>query len=186
MSEHQLSFDFIDTSKQGVRKVKKKKKEQPVGLVVKRARVGVDGHIQFNKHLYSVPLAEGTAVTVIANEFQIDVQHNSTSIVVHSRKYASGFSTLQNHIGRSDLKWNRRRLTSWARSIGPGALEWAEAALDARDDEQQAIRTVLSVLSLSRKYNSELYNTACLEACDRRKLSAKAFKQILERLIEFK
>ena len=64
------------------------------------------------------------------------------------------------------------------RLIGPAACRWAEAVVEARGIE--ASRVMQGLLSLSKKYASDLINAACDKAWRSGSLSYRTIKKLLE------
>ena len=66
----------------------------------KTARVNIDYHVEFEKHLYSVPYRLiHQEVEIHATEHMLEIFHNGKSVAVHPRNFHPGrFSTRQEHM----------------------------------------------------------------------------------------
>ena len=101
-----------------------------------------DGHVEVDKAYYSVPpeyLGFRVWVRWDSRLVRIFDQHLQ-SIAVHVKKEPGGFSTQRDHLAaekiskvESGVVW----LLKQVRRIGPGAKEWAQAMLQAREGHQE-------------------------------------------------
>jgi len=69
----------------------------------------------------------------------------------------------------------REKLLAQAERVGPATAEFVAGVISQRAHEQQAFRSILGVLRLSKKYGDERLEAACRRAV---KLGSFAFKSI--------
>lgn len=150
---------------------------------IRRCRVNIDYHIEFDKHHYSVPHQYvGEQVELHAGEHLIQLYFRQRQIACHARKYRPGITTESGHMPtrhRKHQQWNPGRLKNWAKDIGPAVLEWVSARLDEREHPEQAYRVCLGLLSLSREYPPERLNAGCRIANREGLTGLKHIKSIL-------
>lgn len=78
----------------------------------------------------------------------------------------SGFTTVAEHmpVAHQKQKWSPQRLLDWEESIGPGARQVVEWQLNHRPHAEQAYRSCLGLLNLSRTYGETRLESACQQA----------------------
>lgn len=136
------------------------------------AKVGLDYHVEYDKHWYSVPHElVGNRVELIATQRLVQIRHQGLCVATHPRSHLRYRHTTQtlhmpaNHQGQSG--WTPERLRHWAAAIGPSTLKVVEAIQASKSHPEQAYRTVLGLLSLQRQYESERLENACAFALNR-------------------
>jgi transposase len=132
----------------------------------KTAKVNIDYHVSFEKHLYSVPhMLIHQQVEIRASERMVEIFHKGQQVAIHPRSRASGrFSTNPEHMPsnhRFVLELNADWLLKQAQGIGPQTTNYLTALMHARPFPEQAYRSCLGVLNLARKYPHPLLETAC-------------------------
>ena len=150
----------------------------------KIATVHIDYHVEFDKHLYSVPFTLiHQKVDIRATEKMLEIFRQGKTVAIHPRNYRRGrFSTLRehmpaNHQFMADI--NSDRLIEWAGSIGPRTSALVKATLQSRTYPEQAYRTCLGILALARKHSHANMEAACQIACEAKVFSYKAVEQEL-------
>jgi len=153
----------------------------------KTAKVSLDYHIEFEKHFYSVPYTLiYQQVEIRATERMVEIFHKGISVANHPRSFKQGsYSTLREHLPpnhqfMTDL--NPDRFIQWAKAIGPQTTQLINATLKSRTYPEQAYRTCLGILGLSKKYPYPLMEQACQAALEAKVFSYKAIKQELNLL----
>lgn len=155
----------------------------------KIARVSIDYHVEYDKHFYSVPnrlIHEEVRLRV--TEHLVEIYHKSQRdpAAVHPRSYATGrHTTCKEHMPLNHQRrqeWSPERFLKWAEQVGPNAKNLIQTALARRKHPEQAYRTCLGILNLSKKHSPERLDEACRQA-----LAAKVFaygdvKDILDQL----
>ena len=146
--------------------------EKPYEFAIwKTAKVNIDYHVSFEKHLYSVPhTLIHQQVEIRASERMVEIFHKGQQVAIHPRSRAIGrFSTNPEHMPSNHrflLELNADWLLKQAQAVGPQTTNYLTALMHARPFPEQAYRSCLGVLSLARKYPHPLLETAyqCLQA----------------------
>ena len=151
----------------------------------KIARVNIDYHVEYDKHLYSVPhILCHQEVDIHASERMVEIFHQGKSVAIHVRSFRQGrFSTLREHMPPNHQfvdKVNARQLVQWAANIGPQTEALVSATLKSRPFPEQAYRSCLGILSLAKKHNISVMEQACRDALDAKTFSYKAVKEDLD------
>jgi transposase len=132
------------------------------------AKVGIDYHILYKKHAYSVPHRYvGERVDIQASARLVRVYFKGTCIAQHPRHHRDGgFTTEPGHMPTSHQKqrWSPEQLLNWGNSIGPGARTVVESELGSKAHPEQAYRCCLGLLNLQRTYGDARLEQACQSA----------------------
>ncbi len=150
----------------------------------KPARVGLDYHVEFDAHYYSVPhtLAR-SQVDVRATSATVEVFHHGQRVAAHARSDRGGHTTVREHMPpnhrAATTEWNPGRLLNWAASIGPHATAVIQHMLGSRQIPEQAYRACLGVLRLGRDYSPQRLEAACTRAIE---LKAPSYRFIASTL----
>ena len=155
----------------------------------KLARVNIDYHIEYDKHLYSVPYTLcHQEVDIHASERMIEIFHRGKSVAIHPRNFGRGkYTTLREHMPSNHQfmdSVNGPQLVQWAATIGPYTKDFVSAALKSRSIPEQAYRPCLGVINLAKKYSAPLLEQACRSAIEARTFSYKAVKEDLDWLVK--
>ncbi len=153
----------------------------------KKARVNIDYHVAFEKHFYSVPhTLIHQEVEIKATERMVEIFHKGQQVAIHPRSSSIGrFSTRPEHMPshhRFVLELDADWLLKQAQAVGPGTTEYVQALLKARAFPEQAYRSCLGVLSLSRKFPAAQMESACQRLQEGHVFSYKDLKNELEAL----
>lgn len=150
---------------------------------IKTVKVNVDYHIQYDRHLYSVPHhLVGEKLELHAQDQLIELYFQHRRITSHVRTYRPGTTTVPEHMPlRHEMhhQWSAGRLMNWAQDIGGDVLLWVKAQLTRKQHEQQAYRVCLGLLNLSRHYPAQRLNNACAIANQNHLYRLKQIKSIL-------
>jgi transposase len=155
----------------------------------KTARVHIDYHVEFDKHLYSVPhTLIHQEVEIRATERMVEIFAHGKSVAVHPRNFHRGrFSTLCEHMPANHQfveKVNAEQLVAWATKIGPHTAALVSATLQSRPFPQQAYRSCLGMLSLAKKYHHAFLEQACQTTLETHTYSYTALKDELDWLVK--
>jgi transposase len=155
----------------------------------KVARINIDYHVEFEKHFYSAPCGLiHQEVRIRATERMIEIFHKSKKepVAIHPRRRtAGGYSTQNAHMPVKHQKageWTPERLKSWADSIGQQTSQFIGAVLASRVHPEQAFRSCLGILHLSKQYSHAQLETACKMAREAKTLNYQGVKSVLELL----
>lgn len=132
----------------------------------KKARVGIDYHVEVFKRYYSVPYQYAKQeVMVRIRERTIEVFAKGKRIASHVRQ--SGYplhSTLAEHMPtnhRALADWTPAKFRVQAQEIGPSTLAVVERRLNSRQHPEQAYRSCMGILRLAKIYGKEQLEGAC-------------------------
>ena len=150
---------------------------------IKTVKVNVDYHIQYDRHLYSVPHhLVGEKLELQAKDRLIELYFQGKRVTSHARQYRPGTTTVAAHMPVRHEKhhqWSAGRLMNWAKDLGDEVLYWVQAQLQHKQHEQQAYRVCLGLLNLSKAYPASRINNACALANQNRLYRLKQIKSIL-------
>jgi transposase len=174
--------EFEDIDRPNLRPVPEKPYEYAVR---KTARVNIDYHVEFEKHLYSVPHGLiHQEVELHATEHMLEIFHKGKSVAIHPRSFKPGrFSTLHEHMPPNHQfmdRVNPEFLLQWANSVGPYTTALINATLKSRPFPEQAYRSCLGILSLAKKHLHPQIELACQAAMEAKTFSYKAVKEELD------
>lgn len=151
----------------------------------KRATVGIDYHVEVDRHYYSVPYryarqpveARFTATTV-------ELFHHGERLASHPRsRVPGGHTTVAAHLAPAHqivAGWNAQRFLDWAAQIGPQTQTVIARVLQARPHPQQGYRTALGILRLAKAYGNARLEAACQRAARFQTLTYRSLASILK------
>lgn len=132
----------------------------------KKARVGIDYHVQFERCFYSVPYTfAGHEVLVRASEKTVEILIDGKQVALHARLFTPhAYSTIPEHMPPkhySLAKWTPEKLVSWAASVGPHTKSAIERLFASKHNPHQGTRPALGILSLSQTFSNKELEDAC-------------------------
>ena len=134
----------------------------------KKARVGIDYHIEFERHYYSVPYKYNKReLDLRISSTLIECFYQSKQIAVHKRSYRPGYTTIKEHMPKGhqiQAEWTSERLTQWARKSGPETEQLIQNMIASRAHPEQAFRACLGVMRLGQSYGAERLEQAAKRA----------------------
>ena len=150
-----------------------------------KARVNFDYHIKCgDEHYYSVPfhlLHERLDVRQTATT--IEAFHKGERVAAHARSYVKGsYTTLKEHMPerhRAYAEWSPARFIQWAGKIGEATARLVEQVLAGRIYQEQAFRSCMGIIQLSRSYEPERVEAAAQRALQFKTCSYRSMKAIL-------
>lgn len=136
---------------------------------VKKARVHLDYHVEYERHYYSVPYQlVKEEVFVHAGDTVLAIFHRGRQVAVHPRSHrAGGHTTDPQHMAKAHRKhqeWSPQRFLDWAQSIGQHTQSVIQHQLESRRHPEHGYRACLGLLSLSKKYGKDRLEAACRRA----------------------
>jgi transposase len=143
---------------------------QPYEFAVwKKVRVHIDYHVSFEKHHYSVPhTLQGKEVDLRVTEKTVEIFAQRQRVASHPRSTAQGrFSTQVEHMPPAHQvyrEWSPERFLRGAAQLGPQTEELVSRVLNARQHPEQAYRTCLGILNLTKRFPAARVEAACLRA----------------------
>ncbi len=151
----------------------------------KKARVNIDYHIEVEQAFYSVPYQlRRKQVDVRVTATVVEAFHDGTRVASHLRSYVKGsYTTDPAHMPPAharSLEWTPSRMVHWAESVGPNTGRLIQAILDSRVYPEQAYKSCMGIISLSKKYPKERVEAAAARALHFGTRSWRSVKSILE------
>ena len=135
----------------------------------KQCRVGVDYHVEVDKHFYSVPhtlLRESVWVRLTART--VEVFHRGQRVAAHLRSSSERrHTTLVEHMPSSHRRyadWTPERIARQAGEIGPNTAALIEIILRERAHPEQGFRAAIGIIRLAKSFGGERLETACERA----------------------
>jgi transposase len=141
---------------------------EPYELAEWRARkVGLDYHIDFDGHFYSVPYRHArAAVEVRATARAIEVFLKGQRIAAHMRGSGDGkHTTLPEHMPSSHRRyadWTLERILREAAAIGPSTEMLCQMIIEHRPHPEQGFRACLGIVRLAKGFGVHRLEAACL------------------------
>ena len=160
--------------------------EQPFEFAVwKKVRVGINYHVEFEKHFYSVPY------TLIHRELEIratatliQLYKDGQRVLTHPRSFREhAYTTRKEHMPPSHqkhLEWPPERIIEWAGKYGASVKVLVEKIMAARSFPEHAYRSCLGIIRLGRHLEPGRLDNACKRALSYSALNYTSVKRILE------
>jgi hypothetical protein len=154
----------------------------PVLAVWAKVKVHRDGHIQFDKCLYSVPFRlMGQTLWLKATDQVVTLYRDQEPVASHPRQSRAGSrSTVQDHLPPEALAWNLQD-TQWclaqAQRVGPQCQALIQALF--ADQVLVNLRAVQAILRLEKLYGRPRLEAACDRAVNFGTLRYRSVKSIL-------
>lgn len=156
---------------------------------VKKARVHLDYHLEYDGHYYSVPyqlVKEEVMVHAAANT--VAVFYYGKQVALHPRSPRhGGHTTDPNHMAkahRKHLEWSPPRFLRWAAEIGPHTQAVVHHQLESRRHPEHGYRACLGLLSLTKKYGVDRLEAACRRAQHIGAMNYKSIASILDNSLD--
>jgi len=156
---------------------------------IKKARVHLDYHIEYNRHYYSVPYQlVKEEVMVHAGETSVAIFHQGKQVALHPRAHhQGGHTTDASHMAKAHQKqaqWTPQRFLSWAADIGEYTEAVIQHQLGSRRHPEHGYRTCLGLLSLTKKYGKKRLDAACKRAQHIGSMNYKSIESILRKSLD--
>lgn len=154
----------------------------------RKARAGIDYHVAFEHHYYSVPhpyIKHELCLRITRTLIQCF--YKNKLIAAHVRSYSKGHTTVKEHMPKSHrayAEWTPERLLRWAKQSGSQTEALINALISARRVPQQAFRACLGILRLGKSYGTERLEKACQRALKLGAISYKSVESILKHGLE--
>ena len=143
-------------------------------------RVGLDYHVEIEKHYYSVPhqlLKQKLWARVTAKT--VEIFHEGQRVAAHVRTSANRrHTTVRDHMPSSHRRyadWTPEKIRRQAERIGSNTAALVEVILRERTHPEQGFRSCLGILRLARPHGREALEAACLRALE---INARSYKSV--------
>ncbi len=137
----------------------------------KKRTVGLDYHVEVERHYYSVPhtlLRE--KVWARFTERTVEVFHRGKRVAAHVRSSSNRqHTTVREHMPSSHRRyadWTPERLKRQAGEIGPNTSALVEVILRERTHPEQGFRSCLGILRLAKTHGRDRLDAACERALE--------------------
>jgi transposase len=156
---------------------------------VKKARVHLDYHIEYDGHYYSVPYQlVKEEVRVHAGDTTVAVVYDGKQVALHPRAFhRGGHTTDPNHLAKSHRKhqqWSPPRFLRWAAQIGPHTEAVVHYQLETRRHPEHGFRACFGLLGLTKKYGDDRLEAACRRAQHIGAMNYKSIASILSKSLD--
>jgi transposase len=155
----------------------------------KVARVGIDYHVELQRHDYSVPYHYARQqVDLRFTVSTVEVFTKGERIASHLRSPLPGrHTTVAAHLAPAHQPvagWNAQRFLDWAATVGPQTQAAIEHVLQARTHPQQGYRTALGILRLAKAHGQARLEAACRRAIQINAVTYRSLASILKHGLE--
>src|SRR3974390_2234009 len=128
--------------------------------------VGLDYHIEVDKHYYSVPYRlMRQPVEARITDVTIEIFHKGKRVASHVRSnIPHRHTTIDEHMPsahRRYAEWTPERMMRDAARIGPATIALVEAVMKAKPHPEQGFRACRGILQLERSYGSARLPARC-------------------------
>jgi len=152
-------------------------------------RVGVDYHIDIDRHYYSVPHRFARAeVEVRITGRTVEVFAKGERIAAHRRMSGNhGHSTLPEHMPSSHRRyadWTIDRIRQDAALIGQAAAALCELILERKPHPEQGFRSCLGIIRLAKAFGNNRVEAAAARAIDIGAYTYGSVKSILDNKLD--
>ena len=137
----------------------------------KQCKVGLDYHVEVEKHYYSVPhalLRETLWARITART--VELFHRGTRVAVHVRSSSNRkHTTVRDHMPSSHQRyadWTPERILRRANEIGPKTSALVEIILRERTHPEQGFRATIGILRHATSFGQERLEAACGRALE--------------------
>jgi len=152
-------------------------------------RVGIDYHVEVDKHFYSVPYrfarAEGRG-SLTSRTVEIFVK--GERIAVHQRSSGNGkHTTITDHMPSSHRRyadWTIGRIRRDAAVVGPATAALCDLILEHRPHPEQGFRSCLGILRLARPFGVARLEAAAARAIEVGALTYGSVRSILDHRLD--
>lgn len=146
----------------------------------KECRVGLDYHVEIEKHYYSVPhqlLREKVWARITART--VEVFYRGKRVATHMRSSSNRkHTTVREHMPSSHRRyadWTPERLRRQAGQIGRHTSALVEIILRERSHPEQGFRACVGILRLAKTYGRERLEAACSRALE---IGARSYSSV--------
>lgn len=154
----------------------------------KKARSGIDYHIEFAQHYYSVPYKYSKQqLDLRISSKLLECFYKSKLIAVHQRSYQKGYTTIKDHMPKRHqeyAEWTPERLINWAKKTGVQTAALIQAMINSRPHPYQAFRACLGVMRLGKNYGEDRLEKASARALALGAFSYRSLESILQKGLE--
>ncbi len=150
----------------------------------RRAKPGIDYHVEVDKRFYSIPHAlVGQVLDLRITATCVEVMHKGKRVASHARHGQGRYSTETAHMPKSHQahrEWSPGRFMNWAADMGPCTAQVVKQQLEGRPHPEHGYRACLGLLNLAKRYEGARLEKACERALAIRSASYQSVSSILK------
>jgi len=157
----------------------------------KECRVGLDYHVEVERHYYSVPhalLREPVWARITART--IEVFHRGQRVAAHMRSSSNRrHTTVREHMPSSHRRyadWTPERIRRQAGEIGRNTATLVEIIMRERSHPEQGFRASIGIIRLAKSHGGDRLEAACGRALEIGARSFTSVNSILKNNLEAK
>ena len=152
-------------------------------------RVGIDYHVEVERHFYSVPYRFArTEVEVRLTARTVEIFARGERIAVHMRSSGNGkHTTAADHMPSSHRRyadWTIGRIRRDAALVGPATAALCDLILEHRPHPEQGFRSCLGILRLARPFGVARLEAAATRAIEIGALTYGSVRSILDHKLD--
>jgi transposase len=152
----------------------------------RRCRVGLDDHVEIERHYYSVPYRFARReVEARISARTVEIFLGGERIAAHMRGSGNGrHTTTSAHMPSSHRRygeWTPAKIRSEASRIGPMLRVLVDRIIEDRPHPEQGYRSCLGILRLEKRFGAERLEAAALRAIEIQARNYPSVKSILEK-----
>lgn len=142
-------------------------------------------YLKEDKHYYSVPYQyTGQKVKTVYTNRNVEIYKDNVCIALHKRNRGPyGYTTEKSHMPAEHQfvdGWNTGRFVKWASKMGGSVEIFIRRLLDSKEHPQQAFKSCMGVLQLSKGYKPGELEIVCGRALEFNSISLKFIKNALQ------
>jgi len=150
-----------------------------------QVRINVDYHVAVDGHYYSVPYQLfGKELDVRMTATTVECFYQGRRVASHARRaLPHRHTTVAEHMPaahKAYAEWTPERILHWTAKAGPSTRALAEAIIASPLHPQQAYRSCLGLLRLTKEYGEVRLEAACARALRVQARSYTSVKSILK------
>lgn len=130
----------------------------------KTVRAGIDYHVSFEKHHYSIPHQYlKKTIELRITHSTLECFYEGLRIALHHRAYKPGHTTIHEHMPtahKAYAEWTPERLKKWALNTGPYTQALIEELINRHKIPEQSFRGCLGILRLGERYGAQRLENA--------------------------
>lgn len=154
----------------------------------KEAKVQKNYHVQLESCYYSVPYTYiGKQIMIRYNTEQVEMYHQNIRIALHAKKqtpytYVTTKEHMPpNHVGYLETRgWDKNYFLHRAQLIGPYTLKYVEKMFDSKAYVEQAYKSLMGILHLTRVFTPEQVEKACQWLGNNTRIGYKVLENVLK------
>ena len=151
----------------------------------KKERVGLDYHVEWEGHGYSVPhQLVDQEIEIRITQATVEIYNKGKRMASHGRSpQTGGQTTLREHMPknhRSYAEWDQEKAEAWAKEMGPSVEKVVKQILVSKPHPIMGIQACRGLFTLMKGYGNKRLEAACQRALHINGPTFTSIKSILE------